>query len=189
MSPQSYHPNEILFFVLAFFCFWEIRTKEAQFGYEYPFLLFTIVFKGLVPRPSVPNLRPGIRLIDLICMIWFAWFVVVFGINTTSDISKLLYVISRAVRRVKFETISKYHEWYLCQISLQIMLLFVYTTTRKGFVIFTCRYFKWSWNTTALSQSHWKNVSCSSVNRETILLVTYTSLTPLARRSWRWISE
>ena len=25
---------------------------------------------------------------------------------------------------------------------VQIMLLFVYTTTRKGFVIFTCRYFK-----------------------------------------------
>ena len=34
-----------------------------------------------------------------------------------SDISKLWYVISRAVRRVKFETILKYHEWYLCQIS------------------------------------------------------------------------
>ena len=33
-----------------------------------------------------------------------AWLVVVFGINsTTSDISKLLYVIL------------KYHEWYLCQ--------------------------------------------------------------------------
>ena len=29
----------------------------------------------------------------------------------------LLYVISWAVRRVKFETILKYHEWYLCQIS------------------------------------------------------------------------
>ena len=33
-----------------------------------------------------------------------------------SDISKLLYVISQAVRRVKFETILKYHEWCLCQI-------------------------------------------------------------------------
>ena len=33
----------------------------------------------------------------------------------TSDISKLLYVISRAVRRV--EAILKYHEWHLCQIS------------------------------------------------------------------------
>ena len=41
----------------------------------------------------------------------------------TSDISKLLYVISRAVWREKFQTILKYHEWCLCQISLQIMLL------------------------------------------------------------------
>ena len=41
----------------------------------------------------------------------------VIGINTTSDISKLFHVISRAVRRVKFETILKYQEWYLCQIS------------------------------------------------------------------------
>ena len=44
-------------------------------------------------------------------------FIVIFGINTTSDISKLLYVISRASRRVKFETILKHHKWYLCQIS------------------------------------------------------------------------
>ena len=35
----------------------------------------------------------------------------------SSDISKLLYTISRAVRQVKVETILKYHEWYLCQIS------------------------------------------------------------------------
>ena len=41
----------------------------------------------------------------------------IFGINTTRDISKLLYVVSRAVRRVKLEIILKYHEWYLCQIS------------------------------------------------------------------------
>ena len=37
--------------------------------------------------------------------------------HESSDISKLLYVISRTVRRVKFETILKYHEYYLCQIS------------------------------------------------------------------------
>ena len=42
---------------------------------------------------------------------------VIFGINTTSDISKLLYIILRVVRRMKFGTILKYHEWYLCQIS------------------------------------------------------------------------
>ena len=44
------------------------------------------------------------------------------------------------------------------------MLSFVYTTTRKRFVIFTCRYFKLSWNTTALSQSNYRNFSCSSIN-------------------------
>ena len=38
--------------------------------------------------------------------------IVIFGINATSDISKLLYLISRAAKRVKFETILKYHEWY-----------------------------------------------------------------------------
>ena len=47
------------------------------------------------------------------------------------------------------------------------MLLFVYTTTRKRFVIFTCRYFKLSRNTTALSQSDCRNFSCSSISRET----------------------
>ena len=45
-----------------------------------------------------------------------------------------------------------------------VMLLFVYTATRKSFVIFTCRYFKLSWNTTALSQSNCRNLSCSSIN-------------------------
>ena len=39
------------------------------------------------------------------------------GVNTTSGISKLLYLILRAVRGVKFEAMLKYHEWYLCQIS------------------------------------------------------------------------
>ena len=88
---------------------------------------------------------------------------VIFGINTMSDISKLLYVISRAVRRVKFVTILKYHEWYLCQISRTNHAIICYTTICKGFVIFTCRYFKFSWNTTALSQSNCRNFSCSGI--------------------------
>ena len=65
-------------------------------------------------------------------------------VDTTSDISKLLDVISRAVRRVKFETILKYHEWYLCQISRTnhaIICLYYYP---QKVVIFTCRYFKLS---------------------------------------------
>ena len=63
-------------------------------------------------------------------LVWvIAWFEVIFGINTTSDISKLFYIISRAIRRVKFEAILKYHKWYLCQVSHKFMLLIVYTTT------------------------------------------------------------
>ena len=90
----------------------------------------------------------------------------IFGINTTSDVSKLLYVISRAVRRVKFETILKYREWYLCQISRSnhaSICSYYY-----WFVIFTCRYFKLSWNTTALSQSNCGNFSCSSIKEKTV---------------------
>ena len=46
-----------------------------------------------------------------------AWLVVIFGINTTSAISKLLYV-----RRVKYETVLKYHEWYcICLSSLHYL--------------------------------------------------------------------
>ena len=48
---------------------------------------------------------------------------------------------------------------------VQILLLFVYTTTHKSFVIFTCRYFKLTWNTTAQSQS---NFLCSSMKVESI---------------------
>ena len=71
---------------------------------------------------------------------------------TRMEKTKLLYVISRAVRWVKFETILKYHECYLCQISRtnhDISCLYYYL---QRVVISTCRYFKWSWNTTALSQ-------------------------------------
>ena len=56
--------------------------------------------------------QPREKLVGVI-----AWFVVIFGINTSSDISKLLYVISQAAGRVKFETILKCHDWYVRQIS------------------------------------------------------------------------
>ena len=89
---------------------------------------------------------------------------------------------------VKFETILKYHKWYLCQISLKIMLFFVYTTTRKRFVIFACRYFKLRWNTTALGQSNWRNYSCSSIrglfkSRHHELMSWYPKPCLTARRS------
>ena len=88
----------------------------------------------------------------------------IFGINTSSDISKLLYIISRAVKgewnlrqfwNITSGIYGKYH--------VQIMLLIVYTTALRRFVIFTCRYFKLSWNTTALSQSNCRNFSFSSI--------------------------
>ena len=53
---------------------------------------------------------------------------------------------------------------FMPNITYKIMLLFVYTTTRKSFVIFTCRYFKLSWNINALSQSNCRNLSCSSIS-------------------------
>ena len=87
----------------------------------------------------------------------------IFGINTTSDISKLLYVISRAVRWVKFETILKYHESYLCQIASTNHTIICLDYYWKSFVIFTHRYFKLSWNATTLSRSNCRNFSCSSI--------------------------
>ena len=131
------------------------------------------------------------------------------GINTRSDISKLLYVISRAVRQVacewqKFllahrcwgtfreeerpsaamsggETSavrrllgkSKLRQFWnimsgiYAKYHVRIMLLFVYTTTRKRLVIFTCRYFKF----TALSQSDCRNFSFCS---KTALICNFT---------------
>ena len=89
----------------------------------------------------------------------------IFGINTTSDISKLSYEPLgewnlRQFWHITSGIYAKYH------IHVQIMLLFAYTTTHKRFVIFTCRYFKLSWNTTALSQSNCSNFSCSSIKKE-----------------------
>ena len=52
------------------------------------------------------------------------------------------------------------------------MLLFVYTTTRKRFVIFTCRYFKLSRNTTALSRSNCRNFSCSSITVKILFAIS-----------------
>ena len=89
----------------------------------------------------------------------------------------------------------KYHEWYFKlvirnftsrlaseiwdnfeisrvvftpNITHKIVLLFVYITTRKRFVILTCRCFKLSWNTTALSQSNCRNFSCSSITAKAL---------------------
>ena len=146
---------------LNYFCFELQMVKGAK-------ITLLLLRKLISSRGS--KIREWLKLVrDLVEVI--AWFVVIFGINTTSEISKLLYVISRAVRRGKFETILKYHKWYLCQISRtnHSMILFVYATTLGRFVIFTCRYFKLSWNTTALSQSNCRNLLCNSINDKNTL--------------------
>ena len=57
----------------------------------------------------------------------------IFGINTTCDISKLSQ-ISLAYWLVKLRiTISKYHSWYLCQISRTIMLLHILIISEHKF--------------------------------------------------------
>ena len=113
----------------------------------------------LSSRGSRRLLLSGFEKQNSIYLYRLAWFVVIFGINITSDISKLLYVNLRQFWNISSGIYAKYH--------LQMMLLFVYATTRKGFVIFTstevARYFKLSWNTSALSQSNCRNFSCSGI--------------------------
>ena len=88
---------------------------------------------------------------NMICSdIWHKyhkWYFEIVIRNVTSRLRQFWNIMSG--------TYAKYH--------MQIMLLFVYTTSCKRFVIFTCRYFKLSWNTTALSQSNCRNFSCSSI--------------------------
>ena len=86
-----------------------------------------------------------------------------FGINNTSDISKLFYKIeiwdNFEISQVVFMPNIMYKSCYY---------LFN-TTTGNIFVIFTCRYFKLSWNTTALSQSNCRNFSCRSISPKALI--------------------
>ena len=98
---------------------------------------------------------------------------VIFGINTTSDISK--FFMRNFLRRVKFGQFWNITSGIDAKYHVEIMLLFVYTTTIKRFVIFTFRYFRLSWNTTALSQSNCRHFSCSSItwvlNQRYVILI------------------
>ena len=97
--------------------------------------------------------------------IYIAWFVAIFGINTTSDISKLLYVISWAVRALGEWNLKKFSGVvFMPNITYKSCYYLFVLSTNKRFVIFTRRYFKLSWNTTALSQSNRRNFSCSSIS-------------------------
>ena len=61
-----------------------------------------------------------------------------------SDISKLLYVISRAVRRVKFvDNFEISQVVFMPNITTNHAIICLYYDAQR-FVIFTCRYFKLS---------------------------------------------
>ena len=88
----------------------------------------------------------------------------IFGTNTTSDILKLLYLGNwRQFWNITSGIYAKYHT--------QIMLLFVYTGRCKMSVLFTCRYFKLSWNTTILTQSNCRKCSCSSITTKITIII------------------
>ena len=74
----------------------------------------------------------------------------IFGMNTTSDISRLLYVISRAVRRVKCETILKYHMWYL------IIIIKVFIRGFKQTLKLTSSIIKWRYNFLSLNYNRFR---------------------------------
>ena len=101
----------------------------------------------------------------------------------------------------------KYHDWYFkivirnliwddFEISRVVLMpnitykscyyLFI-PLPAKGFVIFTCSYFKLSWNTAALSQSNCRNFSCSSIISQTPLFSnTHLIWTPHYYRQFSW---
>ena len=54
-------------------------------------------------------------------------YVILSGIKTALDISKLSQNFIRLTAREITYNNLKYHSWYLCQISLQIMLLPIQT--------------------------------------------------------------
>ena len=111
----------------------------------------------------------------------------IFGINTTSDISKLFDKISRAARQVKFGTILKYHKWYLWQIShVQIMLLFVYIMIRE--ISATRKFFKF------ISPANLHQITCfqpslyEHLAMSTCIFV-FSEFCLISKISWAWNSR
>ena len=72
---------------------------------------------------------------------------------------KLLYITAREIWDI-FEI-----SWvvFMPNITYNHPIICLYYYPQR-FLIFKCRYFKLSWNTAALSQSKFRNFSCSSIN-------------------------
>ena len=75
--------------------------------------------------------------------------------------------------RVKFETILKYHNWYLYQIS----------HTNHAIICLYYYHYLFISTTTALSQSNCRNFSCSSIITEIYVQLTLSSERTLYRGS------
>ena len=106
-----------------------------------------------------------------------AWFVVIFRNCFTQFHEPLGEWNLKQFWNITSGIYAKYH--------VQIMLLFVYTTTGKRFVIFTCRYFKLSGNTTALSQSNCRIFSWGSLNEEAVVRYPWEFSAHAAVHIWR----
>ena len=154
-----------------------------------PFIFDMLQYLEMI-FPSVGSLWSSLQDIwGIFCGWWRRWRTVTAALNMVA----ILDFISVGNSMICSDIWHKYQEWYFeivirnftsplrewnlrqfwnmtsgiyAQYHAQIMLLFVYSTTRKGFVIFTCRYFILSWNTTALSQSNCINFPCNSIKNE-----------------------
>ena len=156
-----------------------------------PFIFDMLQYLEMI-FPSVGSLWSSLQDIwGIFCGWWRRWRTVTSALNMVA----ILDFISVGNSMIFSDIWHKYQEWYFeivirnftsplgewnlrrfwimtsgiyVQYHLQIMLLFFYSTTRKGFAIFTCRYFKLSWDTTALSQSNCRNFPCNSIKNEEV---------------------
>ena len=100
-----------------------------------------------------------------------AWFLGVFGINTTSDISKFTKISRAATPVIDIWGVLKYQEPVFIPNTQNkpCCFLFILQGKKKKIapyvtgIILTCKYFKFGLNTTGLSESHLKNLSACSI--------------------------
>ena len=124
----------------------------------------------LLPPPPRRNACYCFQMLSGIwspCFLVFAKFVVIFGIKPRVIFRNCFTQFHDPLGQWNLRQFWNIRTWYLCRMLRKIMILSVYTTTHKRFVIFTRRYCKLSWNTTALSQSKCRNFSCSTIRGQT----------------------
>ena len=168
-----------------FVCFSDLRRHLKTRLIFYILMWFIFVKSSALNRSTAALSNNGSFSSWKFSLPWAEAFLYVSGLSATIAISIGNSMICSDIWH-------KYHEWYFeivirhftsrsgelnlrqfwnitsgiyAKYHVQIMLLFVYTTTHKRLVICACRYFKLSWNNTALSQSNGRNFSCSSIKQ------------------------